>query len=223
MRTKTLLLTAAALAAGLATSMAQGSSNVFSVNIVGYVNTVFKGDGAYTLVANPLDNGTNDLVSLVDAALPNKSSVLVWNGTGYVGTSKSGGAWGQNLAIPVGTGFFVKTPPGSADITNTFVGNIVSATFSTGQTNTVALPANYVLVGSPIPFSGDLTTDANINLGATLPNKSSLLRWDAASQGFVGTSKAGGAWGSGLSVGVGEGFFIKSQTATNWNEVLPAQ
>ncbi len=54
------LLCAAALAAGAVSSMAQ--SNVYSLNIVGYVNVPLV--TGFNLIANPLDNGTNDLASL---------------------------------------------------------------------------------------------------------------------------------------------------------------
>jgi hypothetical protein len=204
--------------------MAQGSSNVFSVNIVGYVNTVFKGDGAYTLVANPLNNGTNDLVSLVDAVLPNKSQVLVWDAASqsYTTASKSGGTWNTNLTIAPGVGFFVKTPTGTSDVTNTFVGNVVSATFSPGSTNTVGLPAGYYLSGSPIPFSGQLTdVGANsLNLDSVLPNKSQVLAWDANSQSYITASRSGGNWNTNLQINVGQAVFIKSAAATNWNQIL---
>jgi len=215
MRTKTILLSAAAIAAGLLSSVAQ--SNVYSVNVVGYVNTTFAGLGKYTLVANPLVAPTNDLVALLDAVLPNKSQVLTWNGTGYVGSSKAGGIWSANLPLPVGSGFFVKTPTTSGNLTNTFVGSVL---IGFGQTNTVALPAGYTLAGSPVPYAGDLTTDTNINLGDTLPNKSQMLRWDVATQGFVGVSKGGGTWSGSLNVGVGEGFFINAKSATNWSQTL---
>src|SRR5437763_15367210 len=59
MRTKTLLLTAAVLAAGLGASVAQ---TVFSVNAVGYVNVTIK--PGYNLICNPL-NGSNNVISTV--------------------------------------------------------------------------------------------------------------------------------------------------------------
>ncbi len=52
-------MAAAALAAGLVTSNAQ----VYSANVVGYVNVPAAGGGSYTLAATPLDydgTGTND-------------------------------------------------------------------------------------------------------------------------------------------------------------------
>ncbi len=63
MRTKTLFIVAAALAAGLATSVAQ--QNVYSQNVVGYVNKVFTGGGNYTAIANPLNTTNNTLAGLL--------------------------------------------------------------------------------------------------------------------------------------------------------------
>ncbi len=54
MKTKTLLIAAAALAAGVISSQAQ----VYSANIVGYANVVCPAS-TLVLLANPLDNGTN--------------------------------------------------------------------------------------------------------------------------------------------------------------------
>src|ERR1700730_12330845 len=51
MRTKTLVCAAALMAAGVATSMAQ--SNVYSLNVVGYINITFPAN-KYTLTANQL-------------------------------------------------------------------------------------------------------------------------------------------------------------------------
>src|SRR6266481_9690813 len=63
MRTKTLIC-AAALAAGALTSWAQ--SNVYSLNVVGYVNTTLPGNSAITMIGNPLNNtsGGNNISNL---------------------------------------------------------------------------------------------------------------------------------------------------------------
>lgn len=228
MRTKTLLLSAVALAAGLLSSQAQ--SNVYSANIVGYVTTVIKGNGAYTLIANPLDSGSNNITGLLDAVLPNKSIVLTWDSVGqtYVQAQKTGGTWNTNTPLPVGTGFFVKTPVAQAtDITNTFVGNIVVA--PNGGTNQVTLPGAYYLAGSVVPFNGNINdylngTTNTVNLGGVLPNKSLVLTWDAAGQTYIQAQKTGGTWNTNLALNPGVGFFIKPQFAgTNWVETLSVQ
>jgi hypothetical protein len=215
MRIKTLLIAAAALAAGLVSSQAQ---TVYSANVVGYANVVIKGGGDYTLVANPLDDGNGNQLTNLITTLPNKSQVITWNGTGYnTAITESGGAWPTSVSLPPGMGFFVKNGIASSpDVTNTFVGSVVVAVGSS-VTNTLA--AGYSLAGSPIPYAADATTDTNINLGGVLANKSQLLSWDTALQQFnTADTKAGGAWGSSFNVSVGQGFFIKAQSATNWDQ-----
>src|ERR1700735_871929 len=91
MRTKTLLLTAALVAAGVASSMAQ--SNVYSLNVVGYVNvTVSPG---YNLVTTPLDDGAGDLLtnviggsSATATALPDGTLLYPWTSSGYAGAQQ---------------------------------------------------------------------------------------------------------------------------------------
>ncbi len=219
MRTKTLLLSAAALVAGLASSVAQ--SNVYSVNIVGYVNSSIVGNGGYTLLANPLVGPSNTVVGLLDSVLPNKSTVSVWDSASqsFIISTKILGNWNTNVAIPAGAGFFVRTPEGSPALTNTFVGEVV---VGQGETNTVALPAAYVLVGSPIPFAGNLTAAGpnSVNLGGVLPNKSTVSIWDSQSQGFIIATKILGNWNTNLNLNVGQGFFINSSAPTNWSQTL---
>lgn len=213
MRTKTLFLSAAALAAGVLSSMAQ--ANVYSVNVVGYVNKVIP-PNQFVLLANPLNDGTNTIDSL-GAALPNKSSAQIWNGTGFTLASKANGTWSTPLSIPPGTGYFVKTPTG-ASVTNTFVGSVI---IGFNQTNSVNLAGGvFSLVGSPVPIAGALD-DAGpntLNLGNALPNKSSVQTWNG--NGFNLASKANGTWSTNLPIGVAEGFFVKPNSPTNWSQIL---
>src|SRR4051812_26832004 len=108
MRTKTLLLSAVALAAGLLSSQAQ-LSNVYSANIVGYV-TVTNAAGQFVLNSLPLDSGSNNLTGLFPN-VPNNSQVLIWTGSGYQTATKNlVGVWNTNLNLTVGQGFFLKIP-----------------------------------------------------------------------------------------------------------------
>ena len=93
MRTK-LLAAAALLAAGVATSMAQ--SNVYSLNIVGYVNVPVA--GTLTAMSNPLRAGTAGAVDRADQVIPysDGDSIQVWSGvswTAYTMDSLSGTGW----------------------------------------------------------------------------------------------------------------------------------
>ncbi|MBI3848821.1 MAG: hypothetical protein HY298_00815 [Verrucomicrobia bacterium] len=210
MRTKTLLLTAAVAAAGFAySSMAQ----VYSVNVVGYVSVVTS-NNTYVLLANPLNDGTNSLGSLL-GTMPNKSIAQLWDGTTFVASTKGGSpsVWSPDLSVPVGTGFFLKTP---SQQTNTFVGSVI---VGPGQSVTNALPTTYALVGSPIPFS-DTLNGATLGLGV-LPNKSIIQAWNGST--YVASTKGGSpsVWSPDLPVVPAQGFFVQSKAATNWVQTLP--
>jgi hypothetical protein len=210
MRTKTLLIAAAALAATVISSEAQ---TVFSANVVGYVNVVCP-SGQLVLTSNPLDDGTNTANSIL-ASLPNKSSIQLWNGSGFTAISKTSTGFAGNPSIPVGTGFFVQS---SSNFTNTFVGNVVPAV---GGTSTNSLPAGtLVLVGSTLPVGGtfnDVGTNS-LNLNATLPNKSSIQLWTGS--GFTAVSKTSTGFAGNPPLTVAQGFFIQSASATNLTQTL---
>jgi hypothetical protein len=79
MRTKTLLIAAAALAAGVLSTQAQP---VYSQNVVGYVNQVIPGNGAQSLLVNPLQGTTNDAEQII-TSLQGGENILLWTGGGY--------------------------------------------------------------------------------------------------------------------------------------------
>jgi hypothetical protein len=164
MRTKITILSAAALAAGLLSSQAQ----VFSANIVGYVNKPMVPH--FNACANPLDanisnSGTN---VFPNTGLLDGSAVLTWNGLVFKvniidSTSPSGftDTIGNPSTAPdlsPGTGFLFDNQAG---ITNfTFVGSVhgVLSTGSISNFLALAVPPNVVqhLVGSVTPVGGGL-------------------------------------------------------------------
>jgi hypothetical protein len=226
MRTKTLLLSAVALAAGLVSSQAQ---NVYSANIVGYVNIISLAN-SNTPVVNPLDlDGVNNITNVL-ANSPGGTLVQIWNGAGFDAVSRSSfgsHAWSASAAtnnIPPGKGFFLKTP---VDFTNVFVGNVVP---SNGATNSLALTGGVLqFVGSVLPVGGSITNDVDqgtnaLNLGSTLAKGSIIQVWNgsgytAASRGSFGA----GTWSSNLTFSVGEAFFVKAGASSNWNQTLNVQ
>lgn len=219
MRTKVLLLAAALTAAGIASSLAQ--SNVYSVNVVGYVNTVLP--TGYSIINNPLDatsSGGNSVSNLFKGLIDSGATsvtVLSWTGTGTAPNQYDdlAGAWGNpNQQLIPGQGFYFRNQTGSPK-TNTFVGEVKQGALS------VPLPNLWNLVASPVPQQG-FVKDLGINNfddgdtvgvggagGAVLPSQ-----WDGLS----------GAWGpiagrtvdalKGVQVNVGEGFFFKKVSTT---------
>jgi hypothetical protein len=229
MRTKILLFAAAAMAAGVVASNAQ----VYSANVVGYANVVIAGNGAFTLIANPFDDGNgNYATNLINNALPKKSQLETWNGSSFDSVQRTGSpaAWpaGTTVQLPPGVGFFVQNGSvgsGAPVLTNTFIGS-VAVNISASVTNSI--PLGFTLQGSPIPYAGNLAIlnqsggDTNMNFGGPLTKKSVILTWNGLSFDSVQKTGSTPLWSGTAAVGVGQGFFIQnvSGPATNVVETL---
>lgn len=152
MRTKSLLAAAALLAVGTAASMAQ--SNVYSLNVVGYVNVVCS--NGFTLVNNPLVPANAQIGTMLDdgangnTVVPAGSVIFAFVNGGYVAnySDEFGGGWSTpTQTITNGQGFFFQNNSGSTT-TITFVGEVPQGALST------ALIPGYNMVGSKVPQAG---------------------------------------------------------------------
>jgi len=219
MRTKTILLTAAVCAAGVASSVAQ----VYSVNIVGYVNVPFT--TAFKMVANPLDAPTNSLANTIKTPPP-QSNFYEWNGAGfniyvYAPASPAGG-WTLNLSTPAdapfapgGGGLFKANAP----FTNTFVGEVRQGNL------TNAYPVGYSIRSSQVP----LAANANV-LGLTAafspPPAQNVLKGNnldpfgyiTYTRGLPATFPPDGWSPSTPSLEIGEAVFINATVGGNWTQ-----
>lgn len=217
-----MLLAAAALTLGLLSASAQ--SNVYSVNIVGYVNVVNPVANQFNLIANPLDTGAGNTITNLFPTAPNGTVVQIWNGTTFQSATKTFGNWNTNLFLPPGKGFFLKYPLAAGVVTNTFVGNVVveAPNGSGGGTNTTALGNTLQLYGSKFPIGGNLTAvgAGTLNLGASLGNGSQVQIWNGVT--YQSATKAFGNWNTNLNLNVAQGYFVKANVAsTNWVQILP--
>jgi len=179
MKTKTLLIAAAALVAGVISSQAQ----VYSQNIVGYYNVPIA-THKYALIANQLVNGndankTNNSVSAIFSGLisdgngVNNTVLYKWNGGGYniyqwfIGADAdnyflaSGSVNGFydptgtliNSSLNQGAGSFLYNPA-AVGLTNTMVGNVVIGT------NTLSVTHGYNIYSLVQPISTNLSSTA---------------------------------------------------------------
>jgi len=227
MRTKTIILGAAIIAAGALSSMAQ--SNVFSLNVVGYINTTLTGPG-YTMIANQLDSG-NNVFSNFFQVLPSGSQVIKWNtntasfniaSRTLVGTGWSPSTAGASTLNP-GEACFVKLS--GASRTNTFVGNVMSLA-ATGGTNPVytvsytnSLITGYTMMGSTFPITGPIASAAAGLDITNIPTGSQVIKWNPLTQAYQIFSKTavGTGWNpsvtGGPTINVGEGFFLKAASS----------
>ena len=147
MKTKTLVLTALLSMAGAAATMAQ---SVYSLNAVGYVNVTVPSN--FSILANPLNAGTNTLTKLIPNA-PINSTIYLFRGGYQISTfgpdDDNNNVWQPDFTVAPGEGFWFKNT--GAAFTNTFVGEVPQGSLSN------AVPANFSIRSSVVPQSGDLT------------------------------------------------------------------
>jgi len=211
MRTKTLLLTAALSAAGIATSMAQ----VYSVNAVGYVNTPLV--TGFNLISNPLDNKSsangNSVANLFGTQLPANSIVYKFTNGSFVGgifnyDEFEGWPVGATTAlIPPGEGVFVRTP---AAATVTFVGDVPQGSLSN------PIPAGFSIRASQVPQAGTVTV-----LGFPAAEGDSIYQYDETrATKYAISNYEFGAWDPLPSLKVGEAIFVRTGAAKNWTRTF---
>lgn len=204
MRTKTLLITAALAAAGITSSVAQ---TVYSVNAVGFVNVTVPA-GQFKLVANPLNQPTNDLATVLPDA-PANTAVYEFTPAGFAIYTKRGTAWtGTGAAearLNPGEGFFIKNN-GTADFRLTFIGEVPQ-----GPALTTPIVSGFNLLASQVPQAGRV--EADLGLPAQLNDVVYML----GAGGYVLHTKRAATWTpSEPSPGVAEGFFLRASSARNW-------
>lgn len=210
MRTKTLLLSAAAFVAGLLSVQAQ--SNEYSANVVGYVKVALTNTSGYSLVANQMDldgTGTNNgIYTAVGTNFPVNTQLLCWNGSGFTSTKLlPAGKWSLNNgiisnAVQLGRGFFVNCP---ASTNLTEIGNVFQGT------NKINIVAGYQLISPIVPESGTISTFFNY-----IPTTGDqALVWNGL--GYTSHRWTGTLWtGSEPIFQIGEAMFLNAAANTNW-------
>lgn len=193
----------------MAASPLFAQSNVFSVNAVGYVQTVLQ-PGIFQMISNPL-NTTNNTLPNVLPGMPNGTVVFKWNGSTYVSSTYRFGAWTDTtLTLNPGEGCFIKLG-GSGNVTNTFVGEVLQGAL------TNALPVGYSIASSKVPQTGGIQSA----LGLTPSNGEVLYQWDVPTQNYVAHTFRFGSWTGGEPVvNVGEAFFYSSANGNNWTRTF---
>jgi len=201
MRTKTLLLTAALGALGIAAS----AQTVYSVNVVGYVNKTIP--TGFSIISNPLDNGANTVASLF-ASVPDNVTIFRFNGTTYTSQTSDGGFPQGSQVIAPGEGFFIRNSSGAA-FTTTFVGQISAGT------STNPIPTGFSIKASMIPQAGKVTTD----LSLPAQDNDTVYKFNNATSGYSSATYDGG-WGLEPVVDVAEGFFYKAVAPRSWKQTF---
>ncbi len=211
MRTKTLLLTAALTAAGALSSMAQ----VYSVNIVGYINlTVPKG---FSMIANQLNATPDNTIPSVIPAPPENTTLYKFNGTGYNSFNFSAdnpGWFPANGTLAPGEGAFISIDPGQAPsgTTLTLVGEVQLV-------SDVTIPNGFSIRSSVLPISDTLD-----NLQFPVRENDTIYRFNTTTKtynSFNWSADNPGWFPPNPTPNVGESFFVSGDpnqgSARTWH------
>ena len=227
MRTKTLLLTAALSAAGLATSMAQ----VYSVNAVGYVNKSIPANG-WAALGNPLNGPTNNSLNNI-LPIPSGYTAVIYRfdpvQQAYLAQIDwiEGFGWfsadDPDPTINPGEGFFFQNTTAQA-LNLTFVGEVPSGTLH----NPVTGNNRWTIRSSVVPKGlrlGD--TDATTGTANTLEfpaaGGDAVYIFDTATQAYLAQYDYIGGFGwfsaddpdpDGPLIQPGSAFFLQAGSGT---------
>jgi hypothetical protein len=202
MRTKSLFAAAAIVAAGALSVQAQ---NVYSLNVVGYVNLTLKpGYNLITPQFKDASGSTQINVILTNApALADGSTFFSWDealqtftpAANWIGTPPDGPAWYNadysalvTDTAPRGKSYFIFNS-GAGDATVTLVGEVPQGP------NAGTVPNNYGFLGDFVPTSQEIATN-----GFPIADGSTVQVWDAVAQTYspalngIGTPPDGPAW-----------------------------
>jgi hypothetical protein len=202
MRTKA-LLGLAALAIGLSTSVAQ---NVYSLNVVGYVNVSLQ-QGKLHFLSVPLapTDGNFNITNTVNATdAQTDASLFRWVGTSWDTTIPqwySGYGWFPDMVISNGVGFFLVSKTNS---TLTFVGEVPQGAIPYN------IPAGLSTLANKIPVSTNFP-------GLTVGNvDDTMFTWDQAGQKWANAIwqfYSGYGWDAGLTPANADGPFLNPADA----------
>jgi len=222
MRTKTLLLTAALSAAGIATSMAQ----VYSVNAVGYVNTTLL--PGFNLISNPLNNTTGNTIQNlfgtgIQGTIPNGTLVYFFDPVNdrfiIANYDDIDGAFGPaaeaSTVVAPGNGVFLFNPSAN-NLTCTFVGEVMQ-----GEPLNNPLPQGFSIKASQVPQEGRVKTD--LFLGGAQGDL--MYQWDPVADRYIPSTydDIDANWTTGTAeptIKVGEAFYLFKAAAGTWSRTF---
>lgn len=202
----------AALAVSASACLAQ---NVYSLNIVGYVNVQVT--NGLNLIANPLKPSNGDYNITNTITLPESADgaqIYSWAGTAWSTTIPGwigGFGWDTSLDIPLGNAFFLRSP---VTTQITFVGEVATGDIANSLATGLNVVANKVPVDERWP--GNRGTDGDqIYVWNTAAQS-----WDSAIWGFID----GFGWDNGAAstdvagpmLSAGQGVIYSAKAPLSW-------
>jgi len=202
MKTKSLLLLAAAASIGASSAFGAVSSN-----IVGYTKLSLK--KGFNLIGNTLDNKAGNKATAVLGDTPENTAVFSWNGKGFNELDNVGsGIWvGDDFTLAPGVAVFVQVP---ADASITLVGEVLTGAQS------ISLSKGFNFVASKIPQAGKIDAD----LGFKALDNDAVFQWNGKSYVESDYVDGVGYIPSSPSLAVGEGVVIATGAANTWSRTF---
>jgi hypothetical protein len=169
-------------------------SNVYSLNVVGYVNVPLGGGGQYNLIANPLNNtgtGGNNISNLFSAVAGDGDQIFRWNVDNYdfdavqpTYSAAPPAHWSTTFNLNLGEGIWYIN--NNNDKTNTFVGEVFQGTYTNfaGPANagrSLVGGGSYNAVASSAPIGGGFT---NSIVGIPASDGDQIFPWDINTYDF---------------------------------------
>jgi hypothetical protein len=196
---------AALLAATITTTLAQ-SSNVFSVNAVGYVNLSLA--PGFSMISNPL-NASNNVVGTLFPDAPNGFVIFKFNpaANNYDLNFRSSGAWSApNMTLNPGEGIFIFNNQ-SSNVVVTYVGEVPQGSL------TNSLPTGFTIRSSQVPQAGALESVLQF------PGVSGdlVFIYNRVNNNYDIFVRGASAWSpSDPNISVAQSFFLFRNVAGNW-------
>ena len=190
----------------------ESAGPIFSVNIVGYINT--RVPPGLSLLANQLWNQDNTVALLIHTPPDGAQIYKYVEGLGYeVSTfDATTQTWSNpDMTLTPGIGFYYRNPT-SETLVNTFVGEVRTGTLVN------RLPAGFSTEGAIVPQALSLTE----HLIPGEPGDIVRLYVNDGQGGeeYLTSVYGDGTWVPNLTLGVGQGFISERANATDWIRVF---
>lgn len=218
------MLLSALLGSLSSVSLLAQSTNVYSLNAVGYINVTLPAGGAsgtFAIISCPLiaspNNAISNLLNATSGAF-NGYKFYGWSAGAYLPSDQANAKkWlggGTETLLP-GQAGFISVPAGAASQTVTFVGTVPSGSI------TNPIPPGFTLLSSVLPTSGDLVTNT-LTAFNTQKVGDKAYSYDPVGGYTTYTVKpATGAWAvdpQQPTVGGGIFYYNAQTTTNNWVE-----
>jgi hypothetical protein len=179
------------------------SAQVYSVNVVGYINVPVP--PGFSMIANQLDSGNNTVSSLMPS-VPEGVTIYKFVNGSYLINGYEFGEWSlPDMTLNPGEGAFIYNP--GAAFNALFVGEVKQGTLTT------PIPAGFSIAASQVPQTGALDSV----LGFPVVDGDTVYLFNNTTGAYAISGYEFGEWSIVPTPKVGEAFFVNKVSAVIWS------